>query len=176
MKDEMQAEKKTDDDLPVHDEEGLTGLTGQDAEHLRKAEEWFIVAAQTGGADAECVLGTRSAQGAFGVVDYVKAKEWWEKAAEQNNLIAMENLGDMYQRGEEGVPQDRRRAFAWFERAAEAGLPTAMERVGLAYLSGTGTTVDAEKAKEWLIRAAENGNASAECTLGTRFYEGDEDD
>ena len=122
MKDEMQAEKKTDDDLPVHDEEGLTGLTGQDAEHLRKAEEWFIVAAQTGGADAECVLGTRYAQGAFGVVDYVKAKEWWEKAAEQDNLIAMENLGDMYQRGEEGVPQDRRRAFAWFERAAEAGV------------------------------------------------------
>ena len=139
----------------------------------KTAEDWFVKAAETGDSEEQAALGTRYAQGAFGKVDYVRAKEWWEKAAEQNHLIAMWDLGDMYQRGEEGVPQDRHRAFAWFERAAEAGLPTAMERVGLAYLIGTGTTVDVEKAKEWLVKAAENGNASTEGSLGTRFYEGD---
>ena len=85
----------------------------------------------------------------------------------------MWNLGDVYQRGEDGVEKDLEKSFAWFRRGAEAGDADAMESLGLAYLTGDGTAIDEEKAKEWLIRATENGNASAECTLGSLYARDD---
>ena len=52
--------------------------------------------------------------------DYVKAREWFEKAAATGEGYAMNNLGRLYQNGL-GVPHDYAKAREWREKAAAAG-------------------------------------------------------
>jgi TPR repeat protein len=52
--------------------------------------------------------------------DYAKAREWFQKAAEAGDLLAMNNLGVYYSNGQGGV-QDYHKAREWFQKAAEAG-------------------------------------------------------
>ena len=54
--------------------------------------------------------------------NYEKAKEWWQKAADQGYIAnAQFNLGVMYARGE-GVTQDFKKAKKWWQKAADQGL------------------------------------------------------
>ena len=52
--------------------------------------------------------------------DYVRAREWYEKAAANGNAIAMNNLGTLYAYGH-GVAQDYAKAREWYEKAAANG-------------------------------------------------------
>jgi TPR repeat protein len=52
--------------------------------------------------------------------DYFKAKEWYEKAANQGHASAQYNLGNMYSNGN-GVKQDKRVAKQWFGKACDGG-------------------------------------------------------
>lgn len=60
----------------------------------------------------------------FGVngkqINYVKAVEWFRKAAEQGNDVAQYNLAMCYERGE-GVVKDLAEAVKWYRKAAEQG-------------------------------------------------------
>ena len=53
-------------------------------------------------------------------VNYKKAIEWYEKAAEQGDAQAQYNLGSMYYNGQ-GVDVNYKKAFEWFEKAAKQG-------------------------------------------------------
>jgi uncharacterized protein YdaT len=50
-------------------------------------------------------------------LDYAKAREWYEKAADNGNAPAMVSLGLLYENGK-GVPQDYAKAREWYEKAA----------------------------------------------------------
>ncbi len=52
--------------------------------------------------------------------DYVKAHEWYEKAAADGDAVAMVSLGALYANGD-GVPKDYAKALAWLEKAAAIG-------------------------------------------------------
>ena len=52
--------------------------------------------------------------------DPAKAVELFQKAAEQGNVDAQNNLGVMYYAGE-GVPRDETKAKEWFKKAAAQG-------------------------------------------------------
>ena len=52
--------------------------------------------------------------------DYVKAREWYEKAADKGDAGAMSNLGALYDNGR-GVAQDYAKAREWYEKAADKG-------------------------------------------------------
>jgi predicted transcriptional regulator len=52
--------------------------------------------------------------------DYVKAREWYEKAAAEGSADAMCNLGVLYDNGE-GVVRDYVKAREWYEKAAAEG-------------------------------------------------------
>jgi TPR repeat protein len=54
------------------------------------------------------------------VRDYAKAREWYEKAADAGNNLAMSNLGVLYANGR-GVTQDDGKARELFQKAADAG-------------------------------------------------------
>ena len=54
-------------------------------------------------------------------VNYKKAIEWYEKAAEQGDAEAQYNLGVMYENGQ-GVDVNYKKAIEWYEKAAEQGL------------------------------------------------------
>ena len=52
--------------------------------------------------------------------DYVKALEWYTKAANQGDAQAQYNLGLMYYKGE-GVRQNTATAKEWFGKACDNG-------------------------------------------------------
>ncbi|WP_206442816.1 tetratricopeptide repeat protein [Aliarcobacter cryaerophilus] len=52
--------------------------------------------------------------------DYIKAKELYEKAANQGNTKAQFNLGGMYYDGH-GVRQNKKIAKEWFGKACDGG-------------------------------------------------------
>ncbi len=57
--------------------------------------------------------------------DFVKAKDWYEKAAAQGDPDAQCILGDMYADGQ-GAPQDDVIAYKWFSLAGSCGIEDAM--------------------------------------------------
>ena len=53
--------------------------------------------------------------------DNTEAVSWYRKAAEQGNVHAQSNLGNMYANGK-GVPQDYAEAARWYRKATEQGM------------------------------------------------------
>jgi TPR repeat protein len=61
-------------------------------------------------------------------VNYEKAFEWYEKAAEQGRAEAQYNLGVMYYHGQ-AVDQDDSMAMRWYAKAAAQGDVDAQARI-----------------------------------------------
>ena len=128
-------------------------------------------ATNEGNAEAMFNLGLLYANGQGVTQDYVRAREWYEKAAEKGFPSAMGNLGVLYHNGQ-GVAQDYGKAREWYEKAAEKGFPRAMGNLGLLYHNDQGVAQDYAKAREWYEKAAANGNATAMLNLGQLYEEG----
>jgi TPR repeat protein len=108
----------------------------------------------------------------FGVTqDYVKAREWYEKAAAKGSARAMTDLALLYDNGR-GVTQDYVKAREWYEKAADKGDGFAMSRLGLLYVNGQGVVQDYAKAREWFEKAADKGYPPAMGDLGALYYNG----
>ncbi len=103
--------------------------------------------------------------------DYVKAVEWYRKAAEQGYALAQCNLGVCYANGQ-GVKQDYTEAVKWYRKAAEQGYARAQRNLGGCYYKGEGVKQDYSEAAKWYRKAAEQGNASAQCNLGACYCNG----
>ena len=52
--------------------------------------------------------------------DYIKACEWYQKAAEDDYAYAQYSLGYCYEQGQ-GVKSNRYRAIDWYKKAAAQG-------------------------------------------------------
>jgi tetratricopeptide (TPR) repeat protein len=96
---------------------------------------------------------------------FEKAAEWRQKAAEQGEAGAQNDLGVMYEYGQ-GVPQSFEKAAEWYQKAAEQGVADAQFNLGRLYYSGQGVSQSVEKAVEWFQKAAEQGDATAQFNLG----------
>ena len=57
-----------------------------------------------------------------------------------------------------GVEQSYERAFEYYEQAARLGSDKAQNNLGILYYNGQGIETDLKKAKEWLAKAAAQGN------------------
>jgi len=73
-------------------------------------------------------LGLLYANGDGVAQDYAKAREWYEKAAANDDASAMFNLGLLYANGD-GVAQDYAKARKWYEKAAAKDDAEAKERL-----------------------------------------------
>lgn len=135
---------------------------------VKEAEKWYFKAANTCNPDAEAVLGTKYYNGDFGEPNYKEAKKWWERASEHGDSTAMFNLATSYRDGDFGE-KDTAQWIYWVERSIDNGNAEAMEAYAI-YLLENG---EEERSRELFEKAAENGNASAMCSLGTRFFNGD---
>ena len=101
--------------------------------------------------------------------DYVKALEWYTKAAEAGDSNAMFNTGYLYDMGY-GTEKDHEKAFEWYSRSADAGNPTGMFMVGQGYYSGYGGVEQSySKAFEWFRRAADNGDSNSLYYIGMMY-------
>lgn len=97
--------------------------------------------------------------------DYVKAREYLEKAAAAGHAPAENMLGTIYEQGL-GVPVDLDLAIHWFRKAAEQGDPKGMSNLGQ-HLGPDGP--DASKHVEalmWLLLAARANEPMARQILG----------
>jgi TPR repeat protein len=124
-----------------------------------------------GNAQSMFSLGWFYANG-FGVAqDYVKAREWYEKAADNGDPRAMNGLGVLYDNGQ-GVAQDYVKARELYEKAADNGDADAMNNLGVLYNNGDGVARDYVKAREWFEKAADKGDADAIYNLGWLYANG----
>ena len=95
--------------------------------------------------------------------DSTTAFDWYQKAAQIGNVVAMSALGRAI-----GTAKDKK-AFYWYKKAAEAEDTIAMNNLGN-YYADAGTAKDNAKAFYWFKKAAEAENTIAMYNLG-RCYE-----
>jgi TPR repeat protein len=103
--------------------------------------------------------------------DYAKAREWYEKAADNDDASAMANLGVLYANGQ-GVAQDYAKAREWYEKAADNDDASAMANLGVLYANGQGVAQDYAKARDWYEKAAAKDDSTAMLNLGVLYANG----
>lgn len=127
-----------------------------------EAEPWLRQAAEAGDPEAWESLGHLAMKEGEGR----EALQRWQRAIEAGSKSAFARIARAYDKGQGGVPRDRKEALAYFQRGAQAGDPDAQERLGFAYYQGKGVAQDYNQARVWLARAAQAGQAAAMRRLG----------
>lgn len=108
---------------------------------MKNEKDKLRIAAESGVADAQCVLGLNYEENG----DYAQAAHWLTLAAEQGDALAQIWLGDMYLRGE-GVEQSDDKALLWYNKSAEKDERLAFYKLGLMYFNGWGVEQDYSRA------------------------------
>ncbi len=126
-----------------------------------------------GDVEAQMNLGYMYLYGNNGVEqDFDKAFEYYNMAAEQNNPIALNNVGSLYFNGI-GVEKNRLKALEYFKKSAEMGNDNAATNLAFIYL--TSSKNDSERNKQAVKlfqQAANSGNKLASFMLGYAYYRG----
>ena len=129
--------------------------------------------AKEGNVESQMNLGYMYLYGNNGVEqDFEKAFEYYNMAAEQNNPIALNNIGSLYFNGI-GVEKNRAKALDYFRRSATLGNDNAATNLAFIYL--TGNSNDSERNKQAINlfkQAAQSGNKLAKFMLGYAYYKG----
>jgi len=92
--------------------------------------------------------------------NYSVAIEKFKSGAAEGYLLAQNNLGVMYYRGQ-GVILDYAEAAKWYKLAAAQGYVSAQHILGTMYGTGKGVTQDFTRAYMWLNLAAASGDTLA---------------
>lgn len=87
-------------------------------------------------------------------VNYKKARNYWEQAAEKGNAEALYGLGLLY----ESRFKDDAKAWDYWRQAAEKGHGSALYRLGLRYEYGYGVDIDYKRAIDYYQKAADVGH------------------
>jgi len=107
--------------------------------------------------------------------NYAKGIKKIKKLAECGYVPAICELGIAYF-DYLGVRRDYKESFKYYMMAAQAGYPSAEGGVGNFYAivvpKHEACEYDREKATEWWLKAAENGNAGAQCNLAGYYLSG----
>ena len=103
--------------------------------------------------------------------DYAKAFKYYEMAANQNDNVAINNLGSLYYSGI-GTPRNLLKATQMFSKAAELGNTESMVNLGFIYISGQGELYRPQEAIMLFEKASEVKNPTADFMLGYAYYKG----
>ena len=140
-----------------------------------KARFLLRTAAEAGYAPAQAQLGRavesladRSEEKA----QFAEARDWYEKAAAQNQPEALLALARFYDGGLGGFPASREKGFELCFRAARAGSVVAMNEMGVRYQKGAGIGQDNVAAIGWFTLGAQHGLPAALVNLGNCYEVG----
>jgi hypothetical protein len=78
------------------------------------------------------------------------ARYWYERSAKLGFAPSMNNLGQLFLSGRDGV-RDAGAAYRWHLAAAQAGNPVGGMNVAIAYSFGHGVEIDREEHKKWSV-------------------------
>ena len=145
---------------PVASDQAAPGLAGHPA-----------IAADSAAGAISADLAVQRAKTASGLGHFAEAAQWLQRAADQGNAEAQNDLGAFYGSGR-GVPRDDAVAMRWYQRAADQGDAEAQYNLGALYEDGQGVRQDYAEAARWYRRAADLGDADAQYNLGVFFLNG----
>lgn len=111
------------------------------------------------------------AAAAFERRDYAQAAALWEERANQGDMEAASQLGNLYRLGL-GVPRDAEYAHNLLALAADAGVSEAQISIGLMLVKGEGVPANAAGGAKWIRRAADQGDAAGQYNLGLLYENG----
>ena len=98
--------------------------------------------------------------------DYRNAYDAYRQSADLNCPEASFNLAKLYQKGL-GSKKNLKEAIFWFEKSANLGCKDAMFALGTIFKYGTLLQLpNKEKAREWYLKASNNGHIEATYQLG----------
>lgn len=100
------------------------------------------------------------------------AIKWYEKAASQGHIGAMNSLGALYH-PLYGRKKDAKKSFYWNKKAAENGNTDSQVEIADAYEKGEVVEQNTTLSVIWLSKAANAGDNSATYQLADRYYIGD---
>ena len=120
--------------------------------NIREVFRLLNEAAQKGHTEAKFTIGLFLSD----MGNYQEAMKWYREAANEGNLMALNNIALMYSKGL-GVEQDYSEAMKFYTMAAEKGLPAAEHNVGIYYASGNLGRQNLRKAIHWWNKAALHG-------------------
>ncbi len=100
-----------------------------------------------------------------------EARTWFLLAAHQGHVVAMYNLGLMYEQGY-GVPKNNVEAIKWYRKAENQDYLPATGTLGRLYLKSADAKDQKERAFTLLTRAASQGDAPSQASLGYMYQEG----
>jgi hypothetical protein len=95
-----------------------------------------------------------------------------KRLAAQGSASAQTKLGQLYESGRRGVPQDYATARRWYEFAAAQDHAWAQSQLGQLYADGRGVPQDFKKARQWWEQAATQGVSQAQYNLGQLYANG----
>jgi TPR repeat protein len=150
-----------------------------------QAVQWWEKAAHQGDGSAQVLIGTMyragegisiegdvSARGDVSSNNAEEAARWFQKAADQGNSAAHFRLGDMYYQGE-GVPKSEEKGAILYHQAAEGGVVRAQAKLAYFYSQGmNGVEKSYPDAARWYLKAANQGDADSQFTLGSLYRSG----
>lgn len=116
----------------------------------------YLMAAEQGMAKAQYKAGVFYANGKAGSENNAKAMMWIRKAAQQKYPMAQYHLGLML-----AMEDNYDEAILWWMRAGMMGVSEASFKVGMCMEKGYGHEVDTELAKQWYLKAHEQGHFGA---------------
>lgn len=97
-----------------------------------------------------------------------QAVSWWQAASDQGHVDAQCDLAMEYIFGKLELNQ----ALAWVREGADRGLADAQSLMGLMYHTGTHVETDFALAREWYLKAVNQGHPLAQCMLGEMYRGG----
>lgn len=134
-------------------------------------------AASGGNPKAEYNFGALYHEGLGTAQNFVQARYWIEKSAEQGYPAAEALLGNIYHFGRTGIPEDLEKAFYWTEKAANHGVVSAQRDLALIYhqraLAHKISPLDGQqKALYWMEKAADRGDSEAKFQMANVYLSG----
>jgi len=123
---------------------------------FEKAVQWYTLGTAYGHVDCMRELGNLYQRAKdLNHRDGKKALKWYKQAAERGDLIAVENMADMYRDGV-GIPQDLPQAVALYRRAADKGWVHSQTCLGELYEKGLGVPRSLPQAYFWFVLATDS--------------------
>lgn len=102
---------------------------------------------------------------------YSEAASFYETAARAGNVLAMRNLGRLYEEGQ-GVAENDAEAARLYQRGIEAGDAASARLLGVLYYHGRGVPQDRQRASRLFLQAAEAGDPGGMRNAGVMYRNG----
>lgn len=135
------------------------------------ALSWYEKAAHNGNTNAQIKVAEVYFFGKDGIEkNMAEAAKWYKLLVQKNNIVAMNNLANLYMKGD-GVPQDLAYATELYTKAAELGDEVAQYNLGRAYRDGRGVEKNPQMARKWLEKSLAQGYADANLPLAKILLE-----